>query len=362
MESTPQQIREILKISQEPVSLETPVGEDQDVQLGDFIEDRDAVEPHAAVSEIMRSEELCQALSTLTQRERKVIELRFGLKGEHPCTLEQVGQIFGVTRERIRRSKPRPSPSSRPTASRGGSGSSSTRGGSGRSQTGRRRAATAAAARRAGPAAGARAPRRRRALRGPSPSSDDVELLDLDLRDGQLGALSLETARVKGCRFDGAELRRLRCRQVVFETCDFANTRWFDCELRDVAFLDCRFVGASITGGGSPPCCCAIASPSWPSSRTWVARTRCSKAATCAARCSWRATWATCASPAATSRASSSLGVTLVGADLRGNELAGLKGVACLRGATIDALQLLALAPALAAHVGLVVEPAGIDA
>jgi RNA polymerase primary sigma factor len=102
MESTPQQIREILKISQEPVSLETPVGEDQDVQLGDFIEDRDAVEPHQAVSEIMRSEELSQALSTLTQRERKVIELRFGLKGEHPCTLEQVGQIFGVTRERIR--------------------------------------------------------------------------------------------------------------------------------------------------------------------------------------------------------------------------------------------------------------------
>jgi RNA polymerase primary sigma factor len=102
MSTTPQKVREILKISQEPVSLETPVGEDQDVQLGDFIEDREAVEPHQAVSEIMRSEELCQALSTLTQRERKVIELRFGLKGEHPCTLEQVGQIFGVTRERIR--------------------------------------------------------------------------------------------------------------------------------------------------------------------------------------------------------------------------------------------------------------------
>ena len=78
----------------------------------------------------------------------------------------------------------------------------------------------------------------------------DVELLDLDLRDEQLGASSLETARVKGCRFEGAELRRLRCRQVVFETCDFANTRWFDCELSDVAFLDCRFIGASITGGG----------------------------------------------------------------------------------------------------------------
>jgi RNA polymerase primary sigma factor len=91
MGTTPQKVREILKISQEPVSLETP-----------FIEDEDATMPVEAVSEIMQKEELNEVLSTLTHRERKVIELRFGLKGEHPRTLEEVGQKFGVTRERIR--------------------------------------------------------------------------------------------------------------------------------------------------------------------------------------------------------------------------------------------------------------------
>jgi RNA polymerase primary sigma factor len=102
MGTTPQKVREILKISQEPVSLETPIGEEEDSQLGDFIEDEDATMPVEAVSEIMQKEELNQVLSTLTHRERKVIELRFGLKGEHPRTLEEVGQKFGVTRERIR--------------------------------------------------------------------------------------------------------------------------------------------------------------------------------------------------------------------------------------------------------------------
>jgi RNA polymerase primary sigma factor len=102
MGTTPQQVREILKISQEPVSLETPIGEEEDSQLGDFIEDEDATMPVEAVSEIMQKEELNAVLSTLTHRERKVIELRFGLKGEHPRTLEEVGQKFGVTRERIR--------------------------------------------------------------------------------------------------------------------------------------------------------------------------------------------------------------------------------------------------------------------
>ena len=102
MGTTPQKVREILKISQEPVSLETPIGEEEDSQLGDFIEDEDATMPVEAVSEIMQKEELNEVLSTLTHRERKVIELRFGLKGEHPRTLEEVGQKFGVTRERIR--------------------------------------------------------------------------------------------------------------------------------------------------------------------------------------------------------------------------------------------------------------------
>ena len=102
MGTTPQKVREILKISQEPVSLETPIGEEEDSQLGDFIEDQEATIPVDAVSEIMQKEELNHVLDSLTHRERKVIELRFGLKGEHPRTLEEVGQKFGVTRERIR--------------------------------------------------------------------------------------------------------------------------------------------------------------------------------------------------------------------------------------------------------------------
>jgi len=102
MGTTPQKVREILKISQEPVSLATPIGEEGDSQLGDFIEDKHAVKPVEAVTEIMQEEKLNQVLSTLTHRERKVIELRFGLKGEHPRMLEEVGQKFGLTRERIR--------------------------------------------------------------------------------------------------------------------------------------------------------------------------------------------------------------------------------------------------------------------
>ncbi|MHB1389788.1 MAG: RNA polymerase sigma factor RpoD [Thermoleophilia bacterium] len=102
MDTTPEKVREILKISQDPVSLETPIGEEEDSQLGDFIEDSDAVAPCEAVSDIMQKEDLGRVLGSLTHRERKVIELRFGLKGEHPRTLEEVGQKFGVTRERIR--------------------------------------------------------------------------------------------------------------------------------------------------------------------------------------------------------------------------------------------------------------------
>ena len=77
----------------------------------------------------------------------------------------------------------------------------------------------------------------------------DVELAGLDLSGEQLSGVSLETARLKDCRFEDAELRGWRCERVVFETCDFANSRWFDCDFSEVAFLDCRFVGASITGG-----------------------------------------------------------------------------------------------------------------
>jgi RNA polymerase primary sigma factor len=102
MGTTPEKVREILKISQEPVSLETPIGEEEDSLLGDFIEDEDAAVPIEAVSEILQKEELNNVLNTLAHREREVIELRFGLQGEHPRTLEEVGQRFGVTRERIR--------------------------------------------------------------------------------------------------------------------------------------------------------------------------------------------------------------------------------------------------------------------
>jgi RNA polymerase primary sigma factor len=102
MGTTPAKVRQIFKISQEPVSLETPIGEEHDSQLADFIEDEDATMPVEAVFEIMQKEELNSVLGTLTHRERKVLELRFGLQGEHPRTLEEVGQKFGLTRERIR--------------------------------------------------------------------------------------------------------------------------------------------------------------------------------------------------------------------------------------------------------------------
>ena len=102
MGTTPARVREILKISQQPVSLETPIGEQNDAQLGDFIEDEDATMPVEAVSEIMLKEEIDSVLSTLTHRERTIIELRYGLEGEQPWTLQEVGQKYGVTRERIR--------------------------------------------------------------------------------------------------------------------------------------------------------------------------------------------------------------------------------------------------------------------
>ncbi|HEX6330548.1 MAG TPA: RNA polymerase sigma factor RpoD [Actinomycetota bacterium] len=97
-----EKVREILKVSQEPVSLETPIGEEEDSHLGDFIEDSDAVVPVDAASFILLQEQLEAVLHTLSEREKKVIQLRFGLLDGHPRTLEEVGREFGVTRERIR--------------------------------------------------------------------------------------------------------------------------------------------------------------------------------------------------------------------------------------------------------------------
>ena len=97
-----ERVREIQKISQEPVSLETPIGEEEDSQLGDFIEDDAAVVPPDAASFSMLQEQLGRVLDGLAERERKVISLRFGLEDGHPRTLEEVGREFGVTRERIR--------------------------------------------------------------------------------------------------------------------------------------------------------------------------------------------------------------------------------------------------------------------
>ncbi len=98
----PEKVREILKVSQEPVSLETPIGEEEDSHLGDFIEDSDAVVPIDAASFMLLQEQLELVLHTLSDREKKVIQLRFGLMDGHPRTLEEVGREFGVTRERIR--------------------------------------------------------------------------------------------------------------------------------------------------------------------------------------------------------------------------------------------------------------------
>ena len=102
MEISEERVREILKISQEPVSLETPIGEEEDSHLGDFIEDEEALAPAEAASFFLLREQLEDVLSTLTIREKKVLQLRFGLEDGRSRTLEEVGQVFGVTRERIR--------------------------------------------------------------------------------------------------------------------------------------------------------------------------------------------------------------------------------------------------------------------
>ena len=97
-----EKVREIMKIAQEPVSLETPIGEEEDSHLGDFIPDEDAPAPAEAAAFMLLKEQLEDVLDTLTDREEKVLRLRFGLDDGRPRTLEEVGQVFGVTRERIR--------------------------------------------------------------------------------------------------------------------------------------------------------------------------------------------------------------------------------------------------------------------
>lgn len=99
---TPEKVREIMKIAQEPISLETPVGEENDSSLGDFIEDHEVMAPADAASYEMLKEQISEVLDTLTEREESVLRLRFGLDDGRSRTLEEVGKVFGVTRERIR--------------------------------------------------------------------------------------------------------------------------------------------------------------------------------------------------------------------------------------------------------------------
>ena len=102
MEISEERVREILKIAQEPVSLETPIGEEEDSHLGDFIPDEDVPAPAEAAAFSMLKEQLVEVLDTLTEREQKVLKLRFGLEDGRARTLEEVGKTFDVTRERIR--------------------------------------------------------------------------------------------------------------------------------------------------------------------------------------------------------------------------------------------------------------------
>jgi len=102
LETTAREVRDILRMAQQPVSLEKPIGEEEDSELGDFVQDQTAESPFELASEHLRRENLRRALAALPEREREVIELRFGLTGERPYTLEEVGRAFNVTRERIR--------------------------------------------------------------------------------------------------------------------------------------------------------------------------------------------------------------------------------------------------------------------
>ncbi len=102
MNMSPEKVREIMKIAQDPVSLETPIGEEEDSHLGDFIEDADSPAPSDAASFKLLQEQIAEVLHTLTLREEQVLRLRFGLEDGRPRTLEEVGEAFNITRERIR--------------------------------------------------------------------------------------------------------------------------------------------------------------------------------------------------------------------------------------------------------------------
>jgi RNA polymerase primary sigma factor len=102
LDCSAREVREVLRLAQQPVSLEKPLGDEEDSALGDFVEDQSAESPFELAARSIRSENVCRALSVLPRREREVIEMRFGLTGGRPRTLEEVGQAFNVTRERIR--------------------------------------------------------------------------------------------------------------------------------------------------------------------------------------------------------------------------------------------------------------------
>jgi len=102
LETTVREVRDVLRMAQQPISLERPIGEEEDSELGDFVEDQTAESPFEQAAEHLRRENLRRALAALPEREREVIEMRFGLTGERPYTLEEVGRAFNVTRERIR--------------------------------------------------------------------------------------------------------------------------------------------------------------------------------------------------------------------------------------------------------------------
>jgi RNA polymerase primary sigma factor len=102
MDTTPEKVRAILKVSQVPMSLESPIGKEEDSTLADFIPDSGAVVPMDAVAYELLREQLEDALDDLTYREKRIVQLRFGLLDGRPRTLEEVGNVFGVTRERIR--------------------------------------------------------------------------------------------------------------------------------------------------------------------------------------------------------------------------------------------------------------------
>jgi RNA polymerase primary sigma factor len=102
LDTTVREVRDVLRMAQQPISLEKPVGEEDDSSLGDFVEDQTAESPFELAAERLRRENLRRALAALPEREREVIEMRFGLTGERPYTLEEVGRAFNVTRERIR--------------------------------------------------------------------------------------------------------------------------------------------------------------------------------------------------------------------------------------------------------------------